>query len=647
MFHEVYAFGLRTVVARLRRHAGVHSIYGCGSFFDGGCLYGHSDIDFIIVLGESAPRSEGVHYEVGRTYERVRRFFPFLGRWDEKAANLIFLDEVQAGFPLLDSFRVRMKQGRLVRLWGEPFPIDLGPARVTTGEIFSECDALVRTALVTGEPQSHSQLFWKRLFTKLQAAAQSIELTEVVEKIRAESGRLFGTHPDRALFFQWAAPERLCTSFLRLVAAFPAEVRRREEGVTLRFTVEDADGTASGAHASVQLAAPRASVEAVLHAAAVEPTHQRLLAPVPLGLMPQLFYFPADRSMLCAEIGGGAYGSIRRLLQAMRRHGAAGDALLVRAEGIVFVVSHQDTYTDVVPLHPLVHANVYAWIDGKADCTMPRSLYDEQTAEASRCAGALATMYARHEGWVPKASVPCVYREDDLDTIGNAFSMLRSLAIVSEPRSYLVTTTAIVDHYARRYPAIRPFLADLLADFRFHRGLVDRRPAAPNLYRCLHQFMRQALTGATTIELDDHHQGLAISVGIITRNRATDLRQALASLERLTRRPDEVVVVDNGSTDGTRAVIEESASRLPIRYVFLAEPSIPRARNLVIEHASHEVIAFTDDDCAVDPEWLTGVERGFMRADNIGIVGGWVLHWPAQEPTMVDTYYGLFHHNKL
>jgi hypothetical protein len=40
------------------------------------------------------------------------------------------------------------------------------------------------------------------------------------------------------------------------------------------------------------------------------------------------------------------------------------------------------------------------------------------------------------------------------------------------------------------------------------------------------------------------------------------------------------------------------------------------------------------------------VERGFLRADNVGIVGGWVKHEPALEPSLLDTYYSLFHHNK-
>jgi glycosyltransferase involved in cell wall biosynthesis len=112
------------------------------------------------------------------------------------------------------------------------------------------------------------------------------------------------------------------------------------------------------------------------------------------------------------------------------------------------------------------------------------------------------------------------------------------------------------------------------------------------------------------------------------------------------RPPDEVLVVDNGSTDQTHAVLERYRERLPIRCKVLPEASIPRARNLVIEEAAHDIVSFIDDDCISEPQWLAAVERGFLRADNIGIVGGWVHHEPAKRPSAVDNYYRVFHHTK-
>jgi len=135
-------------------------------------------------------------------------------------------------------------------------------------------------------------------------------------------------------------------------------------------------------------------------------------------------------------------------------------------------------------------------------------------------------------------------------------------------------------------------------------------------------------------------------VGVITRNRAGDLANLLDSLTRQRRPPDEVLVVDNGSTDNTQAVLEGFRGRLPIQARFLAEASIPKARNLVIEEAAHDIVSFIDDDCISAPEWLAAVERGFLRAENIGMVGGWVQHEPAARRSSVDNYYQIFHHTR-
>ena len=102
LFHAIYALGLRTMLRALGKYDAIHAVYGTGSFFEGQPLYGHSDIDLIIVIDERFSRSEGIHYDIATTYNRVRRWFPFLGHWDEKVANLVFLDEAKIGGPVLE-----------------------------------------------------------------------------------------------------------------------------------------------------------------------------------------------------------------------------------------------------------------------------------------------------------------------------------------------------------------------------------------------------------------------------------------------------------------------------------------------------------------------------------------------------------------
>jgi glycosyltransferase involved in cell wall biosynthesis len=115
-----------------------------------------------------------------------------------------------------------------------------------------------------------------------------------------------------------------------------------------------------------------------------------------------------------------------------------------------------------------------------------------------------------------------------------------------------------------------------------------------------------------------------LSVGVIipTRNRAGMLRNTLEALTRQARAPDEVIVVDNGSADDTRQVIEQFNGRLPVRYFYEPIPGAGQARNLGIRHATSEILAFTDDDCIPDEDWLRFIELSFLRDPSIGMVAG-------------------------
>ncbi len=75
----------------------------------------------------------------------------------------------------------------------------------------------------------------------------------------------------------------------------------------------------------------------------------------------------------------------------------------------------------------------------------------------------------------------------------------------------------------------------------------------------------------------------------------------LASVAAQTRPPDDVVIVDGGSTDGTLELLRAAEG-----ITVIEEPgaNISRGRNLAIAHASHDAIAVADADCAYGPGWL-------------------------------------------
>ena len=103
-----------------------------------------------------------------------------------------------------------------------------------------------------------------------------------------------------------------------------------------------------------------------------------------------------------------------------------------------------------------------------------------------------------------------------------------------------------------------------------------------------------------------------ISVVVATHNRAERLHQLLESLraQMLPRERFEVVVVDDGSRDGTRDVLATQARRdgLRLDVVHRARAAGPAvARNEGIARTCGRIVAFTDDDCLASPGWLEAV----------------------------------------
>lgn len=117
-----------------------------------------------------------------------------------------------------------------------------------------------------------------------------------------------------------------------------------------------------------------------------------------------------------------------------------------------------------------------------------------------------------------------------------------------------------------------------------------------------------------------------ISVAIITRNRAEWLREAIESVTKQNRPADEVVIVDGSTNDATRKVVMSFKDRLNIKYIFEAKKGIPQARSTSLSAATGDIVAFLDDDCEADPDWLKNLEIPFIKDPNIGAVGGQISY---------------------
>lgn len=96
---------------------------------------------------------------------------------------------------------------------------------------------------------------------------------------------------------------------------------------------------------------------------------------------------------------------------------------------------------------------------------------------------------------------------------------------------------------------------------------------------------------------------MKISVIATVKNEANSLPRLLDSLAAQTLPPDEVVICDGGSTDGTLAVLR-AENRLPLRIIEQPGANISQGRNAAIRAASGDIIAVTDAGVWLEPCWL-------------------------------------------
>ncbi len=127
-----------------------------------------------------------------------------------------------------------------------------------------------------------------------------------------------------------------------------------------------------------------------------------------------------------------------------------------------------------------------------------------------------------------------------------------------------------------------------------------------------------------------------VSVIISTYNRCDLLPIALASIfEQDSGAVNyEVIVVDNNSTDRTRQVVESFVERanVNLNYIFEEKQGLSYARNAGIAAARAPIVAFTDDDVYVSPDWVANIKKIFDQHPEIGCVGGKVLPQWSNEP---------------
>ncbi|MBI2010296.1 MAG: glycosyltransferase [Candidatus Chisholmbacteria bacterium] len=116
---------------------------------------------------------------------------------------------------------------------------------------------------------------------------------------------------------------------------------------------------------------------------------------------------------------------------------------------------------------------------------------------------------------------------------------------------------------------------------------------------------------------------MKISFVTTVLNEAESIEALLYSLENQSQKPDEVIIIDGGSTDSTVAKIKSfhKKSRLEIKCL-VKKSNRSRGRNLGIGQATGEGIVVTDGGCTPYPDWLEKISQP-IRGKKADVVAGW------------------------
>lgn len=125
-----------------------------------------------------------------------------------------------------------------------------------------------------------------------------------------------------------------------------------------------------------------------------------------------------------------------------------------------------------------------------------------------------------------------------------------------------------------------------------------------------------------------------ITVAIPTRGRGTLITETLRSIAEGDRTPNELLIVDQGDGPETHDAVRAWAARvrIPVRYLPTETRGVSRARNVALRAACGSLVAFTDDDVAVQSDWLSLIASEFAGCADLLQLWGSVMPPPNHDP---------------
>jgi glycosyltransferase involved in cell wall biosynthesis len=125
---------------------------------------------------------------------------------------------------------------------------------------------------------------------------------------------------------------------------------------------------------------------------------------------------------------------------------------------------------------------------------------------------------------------------------------------------------------------------------------------------------------------------------IIPTVRTGTIATAIEAILRQTDDNWELIVVPQGDDGAMIQLLDRYCARdSRVQYVHTPRRNVSHARNVGIAAVRGEIIAFTDDDCEVAPDWIAVMRELYMENPDIGFLGGAVVAPPSEQPWRIST----------
>ena len=114
---------------------------------------------------------------------------------------------------------------------------------------------------------------------------------------------------------------------------------------------------------------------------------------------------------------------------------------------------------------------------------------------------------------------------------------------------------------------------------------------------------------------------IKFSIVIPVFNSEKFIANTLEAILNQTGDEDEIIIVDDGSTDGTADIIK----KYPVKYIYQNHAGSAKARNTGWQNASGEIICFTDSDCLPERKWISKLLDHYTSCDIVGVGGSYYI----------------------